>query len=58
METLEKYANEIIPGLWLGSESAGTLPLEILQEHNIKAVVVVGKGLETPHTSVRYLVRK
>lgn len=55
--SLKDYADEIVPGLWLGSEFAGTLPLEELTSKNIKSVVSVGKGLETPYEKVCYLTK-
>jgi hypothetical protein len=55
MNKLETYAQEILPGVWLGSEDAGCVPVAELHGHNIHNVVVVGQGLAMPHTQVSQL---
>ena|SRR3990167_5645473 len=42
---LETYANQVIPNLWLGSEDASTIPLEVLKRHNITHILVCAAGL-------------
>jgi len=53
-------ANEIIPGLWLGSEEAGQAPLEELVAHRITRVLVPANtgcevSIHTPHILYKQL---
>ncbi len=48
-ESFEDYANEIIPGLWLGSEDAAHMKLSVLQKHKIRAILIAGFGIQCIH---------